>query len=83
VHALNECIETQYGHGNTGFAALSPAVIHIAIFPWPQHEHLPIANAPMQDPRRPLPRKTQCSAIHERARNTADLPPILADIVAV
>ena len=37
----------------------------------------------MQDPMQPLPRTTQCSAIHERARNIADLPPILADIVSV
>jgi hypothetical protein len=68
-------------------------------FPWPHHEHLPIANAPMRDPIQPLPRKTQCSAIYERLRTTADLPtcrpadlptcrpadlpPILADIVSV
>jgi hypothetical protein len=32
VHALNECIETQYGHGNAGFAALSPAVLQHALF---------------------------------------------------
>ena len=52
-------------------------------FPWPHHEHLPIANAPMRDPIQPLPRKTQCSAMHEHLRTTADLAPILADIVSL
>jgi hypothetical protein len=94
VHALNECIETQYGQGNGGFAALSPAVLQNATFSLAAPRAF--ANCECTDAgsntataeENPMLRHLRTLAHHCRPADLptcrpADLPPILADIVSV